>query len=181
MNGRGTELVDRDGTGMPAAIVPKVWPGGDGDVAGRADGGMGTGARRAVAPVASDRVVVVGEDGDLTTDRASPKGAGVRPVHRADAGDRVVMGEDGDVTADRASPKDAGEGPVHRPEAGAGRVSGPAWGEGGTTRPAMIGPEKRVVDSKFALWLEPAAGLASTRAMVPVAGDLGARGMYCRG
>ena len=145
MNG-GPEIVDRDRIGVPAAIGPRVWAVGEGDASRRATGRRGTGARRANRPVAAkvagDGLIVLGGDG-VTTDRARPKDAGEGPVHCAGAGDGVVvLGEDRDVTTDRARPKDAGEGPVHNPEAGPGRVSGPAGGEGGTTTPAIMGPEK---------------------------------------
>jgi hypothetical protein len=189
MNG-GTEIVDRDRIGVPAAIVSKVWPGGDGDATRPATGRRGSGARRASGPAAGDGLVV-GEDGDVTIGRARPKDAGEGPVHCAGAGDRVVGGEDPDVTTDRARPKDERDGPVHwaeagdwrlsGAEAGASRVSGPVGGAGGIARPAIIGPEKRVEDSKFALWLEPPVGMASICPMIPVAGELGARGKYRRG
>ncbi len=60
-------------------------------------------------------------------------------------------------------------------------MSRPAGGDGGTTTPAMIEPEKRVVDSRFALWLNPAVDLEGTRPIVPAAGDLGAKGKFCGG
>ncbi len=127
MNSGGTEIVDGDGTGVPAAIVPEVWPGGHADATRRATDGRGAGAWRAIGPfggkVAGDRHVVVGGDEGVTTDRARPKDAREGPVHRPDTGDGVVVvGEDGDLTTDRARPKDAGEGPVHRPDTGDGVV-----------------------------------------------------------
>jgi hypothetical protein len=189
MNG-GTEIVDRDRIGVPAAIVSKVWPGSDGDATRRATVRRGSGARRASGPAAGDGRVV-GEDGGMTICRARPRDVGEGPVHRAGAGDGVVVGEDGDVTTDRARPKDERDGPVHwaearvwrlsGAEAGASRVSGPVGGAGGTATPAIIGPEKRVEDSKFALWLESAVGMASICPIIPVAGELGVRGKYRRG
>ncbi len=65
MNG-GTEIVDRDRIGVPAAIDPKVWAGGEGDATRRAACRRGTGARRANRPVAAkvggDGLIVLGRD-----------------------------------------------------------------------------------------------------------------------